>query len=109
MRETEGEALNASIEAVPSSETPQPAVGTKTPPLRNSNSAKRLHSYPIGSTANVLDRGRSANGDAPDPDALSKALMEFEEAGRQRERTPGGSPSRKRQRVYNDRWVLQCS
>lgn len=42
--------------------------------------------------------------DAIDPNALGKALMkEFEDAGRPRDLTPGGSPSRKRQRVYGDR------
>jgi cell division cycle 20-like protein 1 (cofactor of APC complex) len=41
---------------------------------------------------------------AVDPNALSKALMkEFEEAGRPSDVTPGGSPSRKRQRIYGDR------
>jgi cell division cycle 20-like protein 1 (cofactor of APC complex) len=41
---------------------------------------------------------------AVDPNALSKALMrEFEETGRTRDVTPGGSPSRKRQRIYGDR------
>lgn len=42
--------------------------------------------------------------DSIDPSALSKALLkEFEDAGRHRDVTPGGSPSRKRQRVYGDR------
>lgn len=40
-----------------------------------------------------------------DADALAKALKDFEDAGRPRERTPGTSPSRKRQRVYGDRSV----
>ena len=45
-----------------------------------------------------------SSADAIDPSALNKALMkEFEDAGRHREVTPGGSPSRKRQRVYGDR------
>lgn len=47
------------------------------------------------------------NADAIDPNRLSKALLkEFEDAGRQRDITPGGSgsPSRKRQRVYGDRY-----
>ncbi|PGH31372.1 hypothetical protein GX50_05852 [[Emmonsia] crescens] len=39
------------------------------------------------------------------PDALARALKDFEEAGRPRERTPGTSPSRKRQRVYGDRFI----
>lgn len=43
------------------------------------------------------------NIDAIDPNRLNKALLkEFEDAGR-RDITPGGSPSRKRQRVYGDR------
>jgi cell division cycle 20-like protein 1 (cofactor of APC complex) len=42
--------------------------------------------------------------DPIDPNVLSKALLkEFEDAGRHRDITPGGSPSRKRQRVYGDR------
>ncbi|KAL4901324.1 hypothetical protein BDW74DRAFT_85350 [Aspergillus multicolor] len=40
-----------------------------------------------------------------DPSALTKALREYEDAGRSRERTPGTSPSRKRQRVYGDRFI----
>ena len=66
---------------------------TKTPPAatkRNStnglgtNGAERMGSEPVDSTA------------------LTKAL---EDTGRVRERTPGASPSRKRQRVYGDRSV----
>lgn len=37
--------------------------------------------------------------------ALSKALKEFEDSGSARQRTPGASPSRKRQRVYGDRFI----
>lgn len=53
-----------------------------------------------------MGNGRQKNENGPesvDPDALTKALKEYEEAGRRRERTPGTSPSRKRQRVYGDR------
>lgn len=57
-----------------------------------------------------MSRGERASGtptaDSIDPNALSKALLkEFEDAGsgRHRETTPGGSPSRKRQRIYGDR------
>ena len=66
---------------------------TKTPPAatkRNStngfgtNGLERMGSEPVDSTA------------------LTKAL---EDTGRVRERTPGASPSRKRQRVYGDRSV----
>ncbi|KAI9738112.1 MAG: substrate-specific activator of APC-dependent proteolysis [Claussenomyces sp. TS43310] len=51
------------------------------------------------------DRGKRYDA-AVDPNALSKALMkEFEEPARSRDVTPGGSPSRKRQRVYGDRFI----
>lgn len=69
----------------------------KTPP---SLTGKR--NYLNGSLAQGKDR---AGSEPIDPSALSKALKEFEEAGTIRERTPGGSPSRKRQRVYGDRLV----
>ena len=48
-------------------------------------------------------RERSEGSEAIDPSALTKALKEYEEAGRARERTPAPSPSRKRQRIYGDR------
>ena len=48
---------------------------------------------------------QSRPGSEPvDPEALTRALKEYDEAGRRRERTPGASPSRKRQRVYGDRY-----
>ena len=68
--------------------------GTKTPPPASGN-----RSHANGNMINGHDRAVS---EAIDPGALSRAL---EEAGRTRERTPGGSPSRKRQRVYGDRSV----
>lgn len=43
------------------------------------------------------------NSEPVDPSALSKALEQFEQAGRVRERTPTASPSRKRARIYGDR------
>lgn len=46
-----------------------------------------------------------AGSESVDPSALTKALKDFEDAGRPRERTPGASPSRKRQRVYGDRFI----
>jgi len=51
------------------------------------------------------DRSSAAviGAEAIDPTALNKALRDFEDAGRHRDVTPGGSPSRKRQRVYGDR------
>jgi cell division cycle 20-like protein 1, cofactor of APC complex len=62
----------------------------------------------IGRSANLDSGARSERSKtmeaAVDPNALSRALMnEFEETGRTRDITPGGSPSRKRQRIYGDR------
>jgi cell division cycle 20-like protein 1 (cofactor of APC complex) len=53
---------------------------------------------------NLGSRSRAEEGSEPvDATALDKALKGLDEAGRQRERTPGMSPCRKRQRVYGDR------
>ena len=46
-----------------------------------------------------------AGSEPVDPIALSKVLKDMEDGGRVRERTPGASPSRKRQRIYGDRLV----
>lgn len=77
-----------------------PRTSTPPPGTERRKSDKRAYEGNIG-------RERSSGtpaGDAIDPNALSKALLkEFEDAGRARETTPGGSPSRKRQRVYGDR------
>lgn len=73
--------------------------GSKTPPSMHSR--KTTLFFP-----DTMGNGRQKNQNGPeavDPDALTKALKEYEEAGRRRERTPGTSPSRKRQRVYGDR------
>ena len=70
--------------------------GSKTPP---SMPTKRTIMYPD----NLGNRPRAAEGSEPvDATALAKALKDYDEAGR-RERTPGTSPCRKRQRVYGDR------
>ena len=72
--------------------------GSKTPP---SMPAKKTLFFPDTMSSS---RQKSQSGPDPvDPDALTKALKDYEEAGRRRERTPGTSPSRKRQRVYGDR------
>ncbi|KAF2089259.1 WD domain-containing protein [Saccharata proteae CBS 121410] len=50
----------------------------------------------------------SSNGKASEaisPTALSKALGRIEQAGKPREQPATGSPSRKRQRVYGDRFI----
>lgn len=69
---------------------------TRTPPA----AVRKSH---VNGHANGADR---AGSEPVDPSALSKALKNFEEAGHTRERTPGASPSRKRQRIYGDRSVL---
>lgn len=71
--------------------------GSKTPP---SMPAKRTIMYPD----NLGNRPRAQEGSEPvDATALTMALKGYDEAGRRRERTPGTSPCRKRQRVYGDR------
>lgn len=71
--------------------------GTKTPPT---DPSKRAHSH------NNVANDAARDGSTPvDADALNKALHQFEDAVRTRERTPGESPKRKRQRVYGDRCV----
>lgn len=51
---------------------------------------------------NQADFAQDRNSEPVDPSALSRALEQFEQAGRVRER-PIASPSRKRQRIYGDR------
>ena len=53
--------------------------------------------------------GQQSRSTSVDPNALSLALKNFEDVNSHRERTPGPSPSRKRQRVYGDRWGPQLS
>lgn len=66
-----------------------------------------IETPPAATKRNTLSvNGVERAGSEPvDPTALSKALKDMEDAGRVRERTPGASPSRKRQRVYGDRSV----
>lgn len=74
--------------------------GSKTPP---SMPSKRTILFP----ANQPNQQRPLEGSEPvDAGALSRALKDYDEAGRRRERTPGTSPCRKRQRVYGDRYVM---
>ncbi|CBF83655.1 hypothetical protein AN2965.2 [Aspergillus nidulans FGSC A4] len=73
--------------------------GSRTPP---SMPAKTTLYFP--EPTGVHHTSRSVSGPI-DPNALAKALREYEDAGRSRERTPGTSPSRKRQRVYGDRFI----
>ncbi len=52
--------------------------------------------------ADAAQRTREGS-EAVDPEALSRALKEYEDASVAREKTPSGSPSRKRPRLYADR------
>ncbi|EAL92748.1 hypothetical protein KXX16_001109 [Aspergillus fumigatus] len=73
--------------------------GSRTPP---SMPSKKTIFYPATSAG----RQKTHSSSEPvDPNLLAKALKEYEDAGRPRERTPGTSPSRKRQRVYGDRFI----
>lgn len=69
---------------------------TKSPPAAAKRNPTNSH------ITNDVER---AGSEPVDPTALTKALKDMEDAGRVRERTPGASPSRKRQRVYGDRSV----
>jgi cell division cycle 20-like protein 1, cofactor of APC complex len=70
---------------------------TKTPPTETH---KR-------NQAELAYTAQDRNSEPVDASALSRALEQFERAGRQRERTPTASPSRKRQRIYGDRYATQ--
>ena len=73
----------------PSEDVPPPVTGKR--------------SHPNGDKPNGYDSHASQPVDAT---ALNQALQNFEKVGRNtRERTPAGSPSRKRQRVYGDRFI----
>lgn len=73
-----------------------------TPPPAEKRNVEKKTSEESGGRSDR--RPDSARVDSIDPNALSKALLkEFEDAGKHRDITPAGSPSRKRQRVYGDR------
>lgn len=81
------------IATPPRNTTPPPQAEKRKSDRKATDDSARNDRAAMGSAA-----------DAVDPNALSKALLkEFEDVGRHRDVTPGGSPSRKRQRVYGDR------
>ncbi|KAK5130637.1 substrate-specific activator of APC-dependent proteolysis, partial [Cryomyces antarcticus] len=93
-------------DSVASSEVHTPTLisppGTKTPPTATS---KRPLLTDKSNGSGNGSRGDDRGSEPVDPDQLNKALERFEQAGRQREHTPGSSPSRKRQRIYGDRFI----
>lgn len=75
--------------------------GSKTPP------SNRMKPKTPRGNSNVPRQRIRSGSDAINPDALSRALQGYDEVTRNhRERTPGTSPSRKRQRIYGDRYVM---
>lgn len=101
MRETDVEShfpssvVTRSMDNPRTSKLPPSSGVTKSPPLA---SGKRQH-------ANGHNEHTRGSSEALDPIALNQALRDFDEAGRSKEKTPTGSPSRKRQRVYGDRFI----
>lgn len=95
--------ISVEISARPITPSLPTPVGSKTPPT--------IPRREFGESSTNLHTRRTS--EAMEADALSRRLKEFESAGsiRTRERTPGRSPSRKRQRVYGDRYAitLQCA
>ena len=59
-----------------------------------------------GARSDAIRRAEGHRNSEPiDPQGLSKALNNLERGVRERERTPGSSPSRKRPRIYGDRFI----
>ncbi|PWY92740.1 WD40 repeat-like protein [Aspergillus heteromorphus CBS 117.55] len=92
-------AAKSSERAAPNALTIASPPGSRTPP---SMPSKKTLFYPEPQGRRQKSETTS---DPIDPGALAKALKEYEDAGNPRERTPGTSPSRKRQRVYGDRFI----
>ncbi|MCJ1355218.1 MAG: substrate-specific activator of APC-dependent proteolysis [Icmadophila ericetorum] len=94
MKETvETHQITSFVKTVEHTHTPTLA----SPPHDSTPPASGRHNY-------AASRRERQGSEAIDPGALSRALEEAR--GGSRERTPGGSPSRKRQRmVYGDRFI----
>lgn len=91
---------------VPVSSTERGAEELRTPTLISPPESKTPPTATHKRHQNGFEQTGHDRGSEPvDATALSRALEQFEQAGRQRERTPGASPSRKRQRVYGDRFI----
>lgn len=79
--------------ATPSLPTP---AESRTPPTITSKRLLEDHA------AGLVGRRQS---EQTEEDTLTRRLKELENAGRHRERTPGQSPQRKKQRIYGDRFI----
>lgn len=92
---------------IPSDHPRTPALAspprTSTPPLQSDRTGNRSNAN-IGNASEHQKGSRAVN-----PDQLTRALQNVEGGARQTDRTPAGSPTRKRQRVYGDRWVASES
>lgn len=66
---------------------------TKTPPT--ATATRNQAAFPI--------TAYDGTSEPVDASALQRALEQYDQGGRTRERTPGASPSRKRPRIYGDR------
>lgn len=102
MEDNHAEAHDTSSTITRSMEKPPPAdVSTPQDDASTSNSnTNKKRSHLVGAT------GHNREGSEPvDAGALSRALQGVEQATHSRERTPVGSPSRKRQRIYGDRFI----
>ncbi|KAG8526877.1 uncharacterized protein KY384_008306 [Bacidia gigantensis] len=83
----EGSLHTPSLVSPPDSRTPPTVTGKRTMDSGQAKRPERSDSEPV------------------DPNALSRALENVGNPGQSRERTPISSPSRKRQRVYGDRFI----
>lgn len=89
---------------VPSTETGTEEVHTPTliSPPESKTPPTAIHKR---NQTDFTFNGSDRNSAPVDAGQLSRALELFEQAGKARERTPTASPSRKRQRIYGDRFI----
>ncbi|KAF2738405.1 WD40 repeat-like protein [Polyplosphaeria fusca] len=94
-------------EGIPAQVAEQPHEEVQTPTLLSPPESKTppTATHKRNQTEFAFTTSLDRNSEPVDPGALSRALEQFENAGRPRERTPTASPSRKRQRLYGDRFI----
>lgn len=85
--------------------TPTPSLPTpaesKTPPTITSKRFYEQYGVGVGTSGDA----QRLSVEQVDEENLTRRLRELENAGRQRDRTPGHSPRRKKQRVFGDRFI----